>query len=359
MMDSVKIIDRYLGRNTIQGVLLVLSVLVVLFSLIELLVQLNDVGKGDFRMADAFGFVALTIPKRVADLMPLAALLGSIVALGLLADHQELTAMQVAGMSVQRISTSVLATSVLIMLTTIVIAEFVAPPLDQEARVRRSRAIYGKGVMMTKSGFWVRHGGLLVHVGQVFTGGRAADVEVYELDAAGRLRQFIYARQAFLQEGKDWLLPDAEVKTFAEDTVTTQSLPEYRLASFLAPGQVAVLELPPDSLSLSDLQGYIQVLQERKQNARSYALAFWQKICLPVTTGAMVLLSLTFIFGSTRMRTAGQRILTGMLVGIVFYLANQILGQLGLILALPPLVITLAPVGVILLVALRLLKRVF
>jgi lipopolysaccharide export LptBFGC system permease protein LptF len=48
-----------------------------------------------------------------------------------------------------------------------------------------------------------------------------------------------------------------------------------------------------------------------------------------------------------------------MLVGIVFYLANQILGQLGLILDLPPLVITLAPVGVILLVALRLLKRVF
>ncbi|MDO8942493.1 MAG: LptF/LptG family permease, partial [Desulfobacterales bacterium] len=73
-MDSVKIIDRYLGRNTIQGVLLVLSVLVVLFSLIELLVQLNDVGKGDFRVADAFGFVALTTPKRVVDLMPLAAL---------------------------------------------------------------------------------------------------------------------------------------------------------------------------------------------------------------------------------------------------------------------------------------------
>jgi len=46
-------------------------------------------------------------------------------------------------------------------------------------------------------------------------------------------------------------------------------------------------------------------------------------------------------------------------VGIVFYLANQIFGQLGLILELPPLVVSLAPVGVILLVALRLLKRVF
>jgi len=120
-----------------------------------------------------------------------------------------------------------------------------------------------------------------------------------------------------------------------------------------------VLELPPDSLSLSDLQGYIQVLQERKQNARSYALAFWQKICLPVTTGAMVLLSLTFIFGSTRKRNASQRIFFGMLVGVVFYLSNQIVGNLGLVFDLPPLFTTLAPVSVILVVALRLLRKAF
>jgi lipopolysaccharide export system permease protein len=72
-----------------------------------------------------------------------------------------------------------------------------------------------------------------------------------------------------------------------------------------------------------------------------------------------VLFSLTFIFGSTRIRNASQRIFVGMLVGVVFYLTNQILGHLGLILDLPPLLTTLAPVSVLLLVAIKLLRKAF
>jgi lipopolysaccharide export system permease protein len=359
MRDRIKIIDRYLGLSTLQGFALVLSVLVVLFSFLELLVQLNDVGKGGFRMADAFAFVGLTLPKRMVDLMPVAALLGSTLALGLLADHQELAAMQAAGISVKRIAFSVLATSLLIMLAGVLVAEFIAPPLDQTARIRRSKAIYGKGLMLSKNGFWVRHGPAFVHVGKSFSGGRAADIEVYELDGSGRLGRFIFSRKAVVEGEKDWLLSGAEIKTFGPDEVRFEQVPEYRLESFLTPEQMAVLELPADSLSLSDLRSYIVSLEERGQSTETYALAFWQKICLPFSTGSMVLLSLTFIFGSTRLRNAGQRILAGMLVGILFYLANQIFGHLGVILNLPPLLMTLLPITAILAIAWRLLKRAF
>ena len=359
MNDSIKIIDRYLGRNTLQGFFLVLSVLVVLLSFMELLIQVKDVGKGAFQMADAFGFVVLTIPKRIVDLMPVAALLGSIVALGLLADHQELTAMQAAGISVQRMAFSVLGTSVVLMLAAIFMAEFVAPPLDQMARIQRSRAIYGKAVMMSKEGFWVRHGSAFVHVGRTLSGETAADIEVYEMDESGRLRQFIWAAEAIIGGQQDWLLKGIQAKTFNGDSVEVRLLDEYRLSSFLTPGQVALLQLPPDSLSLSDLWSYIRSLDERAQNSKAYTLAFWQKVCLPITTGVMVLLSLTFIFGSTRTRNASQRIFMGMLTGVVFHLANQVFGHLGLILNIPSMVTTLLPVSIILIIALRLLRRAF
>ncbi len=359
MNDPIKIIDRYIGRNTLQGFFLVLSVLVVLLSFMELLVQVKDIGKGGFQMPDAFGFVVLTIPKRMVDLMPVAALLGSIVALGLLADHQELTAMQAAGISVQRIAFSVLGTSIVLMLTAVLMAEFVAPPLDQAARIQRSRAIYGKAVMMSKEGFWVRHGNAFVHVGRTLSGERAADIEVYELDETGRLRQFIAAAEAIIGDRQDWLLKGIQAKTFSGDSVEVRPMDEYRLNSFLTPAQVALLQLPPDSLSLSDLWSYIRSLDARAQNSKAYALAFWQKVCLPVTTGVMVLLSLTFIFGSTRTRNASQRIFMGMLTGVVFHLANQIFGHMGLILNIPPILTTLLPVGFILIIALRLLRRAF
>jgi len=359
MIESIKIIDRYLGRNTLQGFFLVLSVLVVLLSFMELLIQVKDIGKGSFQLADAFSFVLLTIPKRMVDLMPVAALLGSIVALGLLADHQELTAMQAAGISVQRIAFSVLWTSAVLMLTAILMAEFVAPPLDQIARIQRSRAIYGKSVTMSKEGFWVRHGRAFVHVGRALSADKAADIEVYELDESGRLGQFIAAAEAVIDGRHDWLLKGIQAKTFSGDSVEVRPMDEYRLNAFLTPSQVALLQLPPDSLSLSDLSSYIRSLDERAQNSKAYALAFWQKVFLPVTTGIMVLLSLTFIFGSTRTRNASQRVFLGVLTGVVFHLANQVLGHLGLILNIPPVLTTLLPVGFILIIALRLLGRAF
>jgi lipopolysaccharide export system permease protein len=359
MRDRLKLIDLYLGRNTLQGFVLVLSVLVVLFSFLELLIQINDVGKGAYRLQDAFLFVGMTIPRRMVDLMPVAALLGSIVALGLLADHQELTAMQAAGISVQRIAFSVLGTSVILMAAALFMAEFVAPPLDQAARIQRSRAVYGKPIVMSKEGFWMRHGRSFVNVGRALPGDRAADIEVYEMDEAGRLIRFIAAREAAIQGNQDWVLSGVQAKRFAGEAVSTIPVEEFVLKGFLTPAQVSILELPADSLSLSDLWGYIQSLRERGQNHQAYSLAFWQKTCLPVTTGIMVLLSLSFVFGSTRIRNAGQRIFTGMLVGILFYLSNQILAHLGLILDLPPLPTTLVPVSVVLVVALRLLRRTF
>ena len=83
-----------------------------------------------------------------------------------------------------------------------------------------------------------------------------------------------------------------------------------------------------------------------------------RRYAFPVTIGVMELLSLTFIFGPIRMRNAWQRISPGILVGTLIYLTNQV-GQLGLVLHLSPLLVTLLPAGIILAVALKLLRRVF
>jgi lipopolysaccharide export system permease protein len=359
MSRQLRIIERYLGWNTIAGFLLVISLLGVIFSLFELLIQLDYVGYGNYGITDAFVYVVLTIPKRLSNLMPMAALLGSIAALGMLADHHELTAMQLAGLTVQRIALTVLATSTLLMLAAVMVSEFIAPPLDQYARIQRFKKIYGNNVMLTRHGFWTRHGNLIIHVDKVFSEGGTENIKVFEFNENGLLRQFVRARQGRIESGKDWLLSEAEATVFTEEDIAQKTLPEYRIEDFLSPSQVALLELPADSLSLSGLHEYIRILEHRGQNAERYALAFWQKICLPLTSGVMVLLSLTFVFGSTRMRNAWQRISMGMLAGTFIYLLNQIFGQLSLVLHLPPLLMTLLPAGAILLVALRLLRRAF
>lgn len=356
--NRIKKIDRYIARSTLQGIFLMLAGLVFLFSFLELLSQLNDVGKGQYRLVDAFVYVALTIPRQAVILMPMSALLGSTVTLGMMADHQELTAMQAAGISSQRISLAVVGTSIVLMLIAILLTEFVAPPLDQYARLRRSEARYGKNVLMSKGGFWIRQGHLFIHVGGTFSDRQATDMEIYELDQAGQIRRFIHARTATIQEDQRWLLEGVTQQVVTGDVIHYEKLDQYHLAHFLTPEQMQVLKLP-DSLSLSDLYAYTRDLKARQENAEAYDNAFWQKICQPLTTSAMVLLALTFIFGPVRIRSAGKRIATGVIVGIMLYLLNQILGHVGLLYDLPPVLTTLAPVSLILLFALRQLRRTF
>lgn len=69
--------------------------MLVLFSLFELMTQLDDIGKGSYQVLDVIVFICLTLPRRMLDLMPISTLLGGIIALGLLADNRELLAMQI------------------------------------------------------------------------------------------------------------------------------------------------------------------------------------------------------------------------------------------------------------------------
>jgi lipopolysaccharide export system permease protein len=287
----------------------------------------------------------------------LSALLGSIVALGIMADNRELVAMQTAGISAKRICGAVMATGVILMIGTIILAEFIAPPLERLARLRFLQARYGQDFLVSQSGFWVRQGQLLIHVDRLISATEAADVELYELDASGSLKSFRYASHASIQPDQSWLLRNVQQKIIRDGVIQHQVLATYALNAFLSTEQAQLLNYPPESLSLSELLDYIQNLRARGQNITVYVYAFWQKICLPFTTPVMVLWALTFIFGPLRTRTAGQRIASAMLVGVMFYLLNQLLGHFGRLMALPAIVTTLLPVALLLIVALQLLKR--
>lgn len=354
----MRTLDRYIASNFAWGFLLIVLILVSLFSFLELVTQLDDVGKGSFHALDAFRYVGLTLPRRVLDLVSLSALLGSIIGLGMLAERGELVAMRAAGMSVRRICFSVLAAGGVLMVATGSMEEFVAPPLDQLARTGRSVALSGRSsVLLTKRGFWARHGNSFIRVGTTLSGGLAADLDVYERDDDGLLIAFIHAREADIRQDKCWILKDVQKKVIEEQRITTSHLPSLTLDSFLSKNQVSILELPPESLSPSDLYQYIKALRERGQNADHYSLALWQKLAVPLTTGAMLLLSLPFVFGAPRGMTLGIRITLGTMVGIGFYLANQIIGYLGLLFELHPALTTLSPVAVILWIALWRLRR--
>lgn len=340
----MKLLDLYVGSRFLKCFLLVILILAVLFSLIEFLSQLDDVGKGMYRLGDALIFVIFTLPKCLLDLMPISAMIGGAIALGLLADHGELLAMQAAGISAPRICVAVFATVMLIVITFGIMAETIMPAMEQVARRSRAQALYGTDVNLTRQGFWARRQNSYIHVDKISSKGVAAGVDIFEFDTQGRLKSFTHALSANIRNNKQWTMHGIIQRVFTDQGIIIKKAATGTMESFLSLDQITVLELSPYSLSTPDLMDYIKALQESGQDADQYVLAFWRKLSVPLTTGAMVLFSLTFVFGLNRRISSGRRITMASFIGFAFYFADQMVMHTGLLLNLNPLITAIIPV---------------
>ena len=87
--------------------------------------------------------------------------------------------------------------------------------------------------------------------------------------------------------------------------------------------------LEAESVSASGLMRLVAYLESNGLDASDQRLELWRKLVAPFTVTAMVLFAVPFVFGPTRGGGAGQRLLVGVLVGVVFHLLNEVSSNLG------------------------------
>ena len=353
----MKTFNRYIGLQVAKGYMVVLAILLTVFSFLAFVEELENIGEGQYRLVDAAQYVLLMVPRNIVELMPVTALLGSLLALGSLASGNELLAMQAVGISALRMSWLVIRWGLVLILAVVGLDEFVAPPLEQQALAHRTLKTGDLGLQQTAHGFWARDENRFLHVGKMLHGRIPSEIDIFKFDEDGRLEQYIHAGQARSTPDKQWVLIDVQQKDINDQGIHMHNHNRLPWKSFVNQDQIDLLLLPPESLSLSDLNGYIEYLMESDQNAERYALALWKKIGMPIAVGAMVLLAIPFVLGPLRQITMGQRIIAGAIIGLSFHLFSQILGQLGLLFSIHPAITALVPSIVVLSSAIWLLRR--
>src|SRR4029453_13481116 len=105
-MRRLRTLDRHVGLTLVRQYLIALGALVAVFTIFAFVEELDDLGKGHYRLKAAVFYTLLTTPRRAIDVAPVTALLASLTALGTLASGRELVAMQAAGISPLRIAGS-------------------------------------------------------------------------------------------------------------------------------------------------------------------------------------------------------------------------------------------------------------
>ncbi|OOF56453.1 lipopolysaccharide ABC transporter permease LptG [Rodentibacter genomosp. 2] len=341
MMNTL---DRYIGKSILGAIFATLLMLVGLSAIIKFVEQFRSVGKGTYDVLQAVSFTFLTIPKDVETFFPMAVLLGALIALGNLASRSELVVMQSAGFSRFRIGLAVMKTALPLVILTMVIGEWGIPQTEQFARDMRARAISGGSMLSIKNGVWAKDGQRFVFVRSVTDNVKLNDVYIYTFDDKRHLTQLKHANQATysLEENK-WKLHQVNDSTIQKESIVTTNRLTESWETNLTPDKLGAVSLRPTSLSISGLYEYIHFLKETGQDARRFELTFWRKVFQPISVGVMMMLALSFIFGSLRSVTAGARIVTGICFGFLFYVVNEIFGQMSVVYNMPAMFGALIP----------------
>jgi len=331
------ILQRYIAQTILASTVLVLLILLGLYTFMDFITELDDLGKGQYQIGDIASYIALSMPKRIYELLPVAALLGSVLGLGNLASQSELVVMRAAGMSVAQINKAVMIVAISLMVVAVFVGEIVRPPAEQKARAIQSIAQSGEVGSELDHGFWSRDGSHFNHIDRILQDGRFSGISIYEFDTENRLRIITESETAeYDNEDDSWLLSNVVQSTLDEQGVQIRSIEHARWKSQLNPGMVNIVVVPPEFLPVWSLIQYVSFLKENHQAVEKYQMAFWMKIMMPISSAVMVFLAVPFIFGPLRSSPIGGRILAGALVGIGFHLFNQSFQHLGLVFGVLP-----------------------
>lgn len=327
-------LDRHIAWHVLAFTAVVALALIAIQTFIAFVAEADDLGE-QFGFVQLLLYIVLRVPSAVQLLLPIIALLGTLLGLGALAGQGELVAMRAAGVSILRIGAATLGAGLMLALLSILLVTQLAPAGEQAAERLRSEARYGTDPGALTRPVWLRSGDQIYEVRRLLSARNAEQVTVYELDDALALSAIAEVERVVYRDGQ-WHASDITMTRLSEQGVTVEQLADSVWPQGPSPDVLELVVLESDALSLGGLHRLISYLDANNLDARAHRLALWRKYVAPLTVMVMMLIAVPYVLGSQRDSGVGQRLLVGVLVGLGFWVANELAFSAGQIYAWPP-----------------------
>jgi lipopolysaccharide export system permease protein len=375
----VRVLRRYFSGEIYRAVAFVLVAFLALFAFLDMMGEIRWVGQGGYRIEHAFVYVSLGLLNYAYQIMPIAALIGTIYVMAQFAARSEFTVMRASSLSMSRAIRLLIPIAVLFAVLTFLLGEFLAPRAN-DFRESFKRKIQGAAISAEfRSGLWAKDvirdsaskevlGTRFLNAGKVEADGVVRTVRVYEFDLDMQMMAIITADEARFLNNNQWRLLGVKEMRFTGEAgqnkggsavvITQRKLDTSTLISEITPDIMAVLVTDPNKMSALDLMAFRRHLEENRQRTERYEIAMWTKLLYPLAVFVMMALALPFAYLQSRSGGLSLKIFIGIMIGVSFQLTNSLFSHIGLLNTWPPLMTAMTPSALFLLAAIGALKWV-
>lgn len=347
----MRLYQRYLTKEVSAAVVLVLCAFLALFGFFDFVAEVKGVGVEGYGLQQAATVVALRLPGRAYELMPLAVLIGTLYALSTLARHSEITVLRASGVSTLRLLANLMRVAISFAVLTFVLGEFVVPVAEQSALSVLAKSQGKSSVRTLKSGVWLKDGRTFINIQEVASDLTLDGVRIYDFDASAHLRAVIEAASGVVEVPGQWKLLGVVSTELAGTKAVVKKQDSMQWQSAISPNILSVLTVAPDKMSLFRLSAYIQHLVENHQKTQRYEIALWKKVVYPLAALVMVALALPFGYTHSRVSGVSFKIFAGVMIGVTFHMLNGLFSNLGVINSWSPALSAATPSALFLFVA--------
>ena len=379
----MRILQRYFAVSIMQAVAFVLVAFLALLAFMDLTGEVSAVGRNGYGIDNAFLYVLVLLPGHVYEVMPVAALIGTIYTMAQMASSSEFTIMRASSMSTAMAAWMLFRIGIVFVIITFIFGELITP---RTAPLAEKMKLMSRGTTVSaqfRSGLWTKDiiksdgmtgtitGSRFFNVHEVLPNGQLMGVKLYEFDTELRMRSLIVAATGAYQGSNTWRLADVSITHFSNTAVlhpgdvanlannyrqqtslvSTEKRATLDLVSEVTPRILSVSASDPERMSAVELAVYTRHLAENRQETERFKIAFWKKLVDPLTIFVLMALALPFAYLHSRSGGISLKIFIGIMIGVSFILVNTLFASLGLLSTWPAFLTALAPALLYLLLA--------
>ncbi len=343
------IFDLYLLGTFFYWIVLMLASFMVLFDAFTLFDLLGDIAKNHIPFSVVASYFLHLLPMMVYQLLPLAALVATLITLGLLAKNNELTAFKASGVSLFRLALPLILAGTLLSAGMFLLDDSLLPYANQRQDALHDRIKGRPAQTYFQPGHqWIFGEHDKIYNYQLFDpdNNLFGGLNVFELDPATfQIRRRIYADRTYWAPNlNSWVLESGWTRDFSSSTVI--SYKPFRVDSF------SELSEPPsyfkrevfqyDQMNWWQLRNYIRSLQKAGFETARLSVEWHKKFAFPLIAAIIVFLAIPFaMLVGTRGAVGGIALAVG--IGIAYWSIAALFEALGAVGQLPPLLAAWAP----------------